>query len=73
MREYRVIFFRTENQFAIMDMERVLDEFANGGADSSDQVIGNLWVSKNLKLVTDEQDFMCYGMSLLTANKNLLV
>ena len=62
-----------ENQFAIVDIERVLDEFANGGTDFNNQVIGNLWMSKNLKLVTDDQYFMCYGMSLLTANRNMLV
>ena len=64
---------RIENQFANLDIESILNEYANGGTDFNDQVFGNLCMSKNLKLVTDDQDFMCYGMSVLTANSNMLV
>ncbi len=63
---------RIENQFSSLDIESLLDEYAKGGTDFNDQVIGNLCKCKNLKLVTDDGDFKNCGISVLTANHNML-
>lgn len=63
---------RLNNQFDELAISKLIYEYAKGGTDFNDQVIGNLCRSRNLKLITDDQDFKGQGLSVLTANLNLL-
>lgn len=63
---------RLDNKFDTLNIEDLLDEYSKGSVDFNDQVIGRLCRHRNLKLVTDDQDFRVDGISILTANNNLL-
>ena len=63
---------RIESRFDALDVDGLIDEYAEGGADFNDQVIRNLCRSRNLKLITDDRDFKGQGISILTANRRLL-
>ncbi|MDE0080035.1 MAG: PIN domain-containing protein [Caldilineaceae bacterium] len=63
---------RFESGFAALDMSELLNEFAAGASDFNDQVIAELCKSNGLTLVTHDGDFNAPGLSVLTANRNLL-
>ncbi|MCY4071998.1 MAG: PIN domain-containing protein [Chloroflexi bacterium] len=63
---------RIESGFAALDMSDLLNDFAAGAADFNDQVIAELCKSNGLTLVTHDGDFNAPGLSVLTANRNLL-
>lgn len=63
---------RLDNKFDSLKIRDLLDEYSKGSVDFNDQVIGRLCRSRNLKLITDDQDFKVDGISILTANNNLL-
>lgn len=60
------------SRFNHTDMSNMICEYAEGGVDFNDQVIGNLCRARNLTLITDDQDFRNQGISVLTANNRLL-
>ena len=64
---------RVESGFATLNMNDFLHDFAAGGSDFNDQVIAELCKRKGLTLVTHDSDFKAPGISVLTANRNLLV
>jgi predicted nucleic acid-binding protein len=64
---------RIENGFEALDIDGLIDEYAAGDADFNDQVIAALCKRKGLKLVTDDGDFSGHGITVMTANKRLLV
>ncbi|MGH8547812.1 MAG: hypothetical protein ACRERU_04290 [Methylococcales bacterium] len=51
----------------------MIDEYAAGDSDFNDQVIAELCKKRGLKLVTDDGDFGRYEISIVTANRRLLV
>ena len=63
---------RIGDSFTRLDTDALLGEFSQGKADFNDQVIRETCKEKNLKLVTDDGDFVGQGIPVLTANKNLL-
>ena len=64
---------RIESGFDKMSMDALLDDYAAGSSDFNDQVIAALCKRKELTLVTHDGDFKAPGISVLTANRNLLV
>lgn len=64
---------RIENGFEALDIDGLIDEYAAGDADFNDQVIVALCKKRKLKLVTDDGDFGIQGITVVTANKRLLV
>lgn len=64
---------RIENDFAALDIEGLVDEYAAGDADFNDQVLADLCRKRGLTLVTDDGDFGGRGVTLVTANRRLLV
>ena len=63
---------RIESRFETLDVDGLMNEYAEGGADFNDQVIRELCNSRDLKLVTDDGDFGGQGISIITANRRLL-
>ncbi len=63
---------RLDHKFDTLNIRDLFDEYSKGSVDFNDQVIGRLCKSRNLKLITDDQDFTVDGVSILTANNNLL-
>ena len=63
---------RIESGFTALNTPDLLNEFAAGAADFNDQVIAALCKRNGLTLVTHDGDFTEPGLSVLTANRNLL-
>ena len=63
---------RIGSRFDTLDVDGLMNEYAEGGADFNDQVIRELCNSRDLKLVTDDGDFGGQGVSIITANRRLL-
>ena len=63
---------RISGSFTRLDMDTLLDEFAQGSADFNDQIIREACKERNLTLVTDDADFTHQDIPLLTANRRLL-
>lgn len=63
---------RIESGFEVLDVDDLMESFAEGDADCNDQVIAALCKRKGLKLVTDDGDFSASGIPVVTANKRLL-
>ena len=63
---------RIESGFEKLNMEKLLNDFVAGGSDFNDQIISKLCKDKKLSLVTHDGDFRDPGLSVLTANRNLL-
>lgn len=61
-----------ENRFRELDINTMVNEYAGGRYDFNDLVIEGLCKNRGLKLITDDGDFKDRGISVLTANKNLL-
>lgn len=61
-----------ESGFAALNTSDLLNDFAAGAVDFNDQVIAALCKKKGLTLVTHDGDFTDPGLSVLTANRNLL-
>lgn len=64
---------RIESGFATLNTNDLLNDFAAGGSDFNDQVIAELCKRMGLTLVTHDGDFNAPGISVLTANRSLLV
>ena len=61
-----------ESGFEDVDTSALLTDFQSGQHDFNDQVIAELCRAKGLKLVTHDADFQKYGLTVLTANGDLL-
>jgi len=61
-----------ESGFEDIDASALLTDFQSGQHDFNDQVIAELCRAKGLKLVTHDADFQKYGLTVLTANGELL-
>ena len=64
---------RIESGFEKLRIDALLDDYAAGGSDFNDQVIAELCKGIGLTLVTHDGDFRDPGLTVLTANRNLLV
>lgn len=64
---------RIESGFAALDINAMVDEYEQGKSDFNDQVVAELCKSRGLKLVTDDRDFKDHGLTIVTANRALLV
>jgi hypothetical protein len=56
-----------------LDTKSLIDDYGDGKSDFNDLVLVELCKSKALKLVTDDGDFKGKDITILTANKKLLV
>lgn len=63
---------RIEDRFEAMDVNGLIDEYAQGAADFNDQIIRDVCRNRDLRLMTDDRDFSGQGISILTANPRLL-
>lgn len=63
---------RCDSNFANIDIETLLTEFAKGDSDFNDEVFSTLCKDRGLTLVTDDKDFKGSGLTILTANNQLL-
>ena len=57
--------------FDSMDLAKIVQEFKFGKLDFNDQVICEMCIHSNFKLITDDSDFMNCGAPIITANKKL--
>lgn len=64
---------RVESNFTTLKIDDVIDDYAKGHSDFNDQVITELCKNKGLMLITHDGDFRGRGISVLTANRSLLV
>jgi aspartokinase len=62
-----------ESGFATLNVDSLINEFGRGDSDFNDLVLAELCRRKRFKLVTDDGDFKGKGITVLTANKRLLV
>ena len=63
---------RIENDFKIVKIDDLLNDYATGDFDFNDQMITDLCKRKGLKLITNDGDFKGQGIPILTANGKLL-
>lgn len=56
------------DDFASLDVGRILAEFEAGNQDFNDLLIGEICRRNQLTLVTDDEDFSSQGVPILTAN-----
>lgn len=63
---------RIDNDFDALDIDDVINQYATGNSDFNDQMIAELCKRNGLKLVTDDGDFCCQDVPVVTANKRLL-
>ena len=62
-----------ESGFSTLNVDDMLKEYAGGSSDFNDQVIEGLCKSMCLTLVTHDADFKTPHISILTANRKMLV
>lgn len=63
---------RIENSYGEINVAGWMDEYETGGHDFNDQVIRDLCKKRGWTILTDDGDFAASGVSVLTANCNLL-
>ncbi|MBI5185017.1 MAG: hypothetical protein HZA01_04735 [Nitrospinae bacterium] len=63
---------RTECVFSKCDIDRVISKFGEGNSDFNDQLMLELCKYKGFALITHDRDFSDCGLTILTANKQLL-
>lgn len=64
---------RTDNGFDTLDIIVLLSEYELGKSDFNDQMLAALCKSRGFSLVTHDADFKDKGLTVITANHNLLV
>jgi predicted nucleic acid-binding protein len=64
---------RVENGFETLKIEGLMTEYAAGEYGFNDQILVELCQRKGFKLVTDDGDFAGQEISIVKANKRLLV
>jgi len=63
---------RIEHDFAALEIDSLLDDYAEGCHDFNDQMIARLCERKGLTLITHDADFKGQQIPILTANRRLL-
>ena len=63
---------RIGSHFEELNMDFLVGEYSEGNADFNDQVISNLCMSRELKLITHDSDFRNKAIPVITANARLL-
>ena len=61
-----------ESGFTKVGLDDLLDEYAAGDSDFNDQVITELCRTNGFTLITNDRDFKCQNIMILTANRSLL-
>ena len=64
---------RTEDGFDALDITVLLNEYELGKSDFNDQILAALCKARGFKLVTHDADFNDKGLTVITANRNLLI
>ncbi|MBM4046892.1 MAG: PIN domain-containing protein [Planctomycetes bacterium] len=64
---------RMESGFDKLDINAILNEYGKGDSDFNDQVLVDLCKRNDLKLVTHDGDFRGLGITVVTANRHLLI
>jgi predicted nucleic acid-binding protein len=64
---------RTEDGFETLDINSLLGEYERGKSDFNDQVLTALCRARDFTLITHDSDFKDKGLTVITANNNLLV
>jgi len=64
---------RVESEFDTLDITTLINEYGKGNSDFNDQVLAELCRSKGLTLVTHDGDFANVGLTVVTANRRLLI
>ncbi len=64
---------RVESGFDALDVVALINEYEKGNSDFNDQVLAELCKSKELTLVTHDGDFADVGLTVVTANRRLLI
>jgi predicted nucleic acid-binding protein len=62
-----------ESGFATLDIDSLINVFQGGNSDFNDLVLVDLCKRNALKLVTDDGDFQAQDITILTANRKLLI
>jgi predicted nucleic acid-binding protein len=55
-----------------VELEKALSDFKSGGIDFNDAIISEVCRQNNIKLMTNDADFQCNGIEILTTNNRLL-
>jgi predicted nucleic acid-binding protein len=55
-----------------LDLNQALSIFASGHTDFNDSILVDICKKRNLKLMTNDGDFRCGGIEILTTNPKLL-
>ena len=63
---------RIESSFSKLKTDDLITEYSAGDSDFNDLVIAGLCKSNGLTLITNDSDFRCQDISVLTANSHLL-
>jgi len=63
---------RIEHDFAALEIDSLLDDYAEGRHDFNDQMIARLCERSGLTLITHDADFKGQQIPILTANRRLL-
>jgi predicted nucleic acid-binding protein len=58
--------------FVDIDIQSLVNRYARGDFDFNDQVISELCRRRQLRLITDDGDFCCDRLDIITANNRLL-
>ena len=64
---------RVDSGFATLDVDVLVNSYGVGNSDINDLVLAELCRSKGFMLVTDDGDFKGKGITVLTANRRLLI
>lgn len=62
-----------ESGFSSLSAELLVAEYERGDSDFNDLILADLCKKKGFKLVTDDGDFRGRDLTILTANKRLLI
>ena len=63
---------RIKSDFATLDMDTLLNDYADGDSDFNDQVITEICKNNGFTLITNDSDFKTQEIPILTANRKLL-
>ena len=64
---------RVDSGFSILDIDSLVNDYGRGDSDFNDLVLAELCHIEGFKLVSDDGDFKGKDITVLTANRKLLV
>lgn len=62
----------SDSYLANIDMSKMIQEYKSGNSDFNDLILQDVCKTNNYILVTNDGDFCCSDVDILTANKRLL-